>query len=98
MSRWRCTTCGGEYADAGPDGTPFYHTCPLLGPVRIRLAAGAVVAGVDPPPPGAVAVPGAPYPPEARRDENIVVLGNDENGAPVTRIRAEGLGRTLLAG
>ena len=87
----------GEYEDTGPDGTPYYHVCPPAPPARIQLADGVVVPAAVPLPSGARVVTEGSYPPEARRDETVVQLGVDEKGAPVTRIRAEGLGRTLLS-
>lgn len=26
--KWRCNSCGGEYADHQADGSPYYHVCP----------------------------------------------------------------------
>lgn len=33
MTRYRCESCQGVYIDPQPDGRPYYHVCPLMGPV-----------------------------------------------------------------
>lgn len=88
----KCKTCGGTYEPVTGDGVRYYHACPpetqfrdkdgkLLTPEeaeRERENRNPVTEHV--------------VPRKDARDENLVVVGADRRGNPVTRAKSEGLG------